>query len=260
MSRVKDYYEVNYWDNVARKGIPGAIPVNLFGRNPAISTGTAEDIWDTGGDFVEAATAEVVNITSADTADDLGDTGAEIVRVSGINATFDLASELVTMNGVGDVPTIGEYWFIHEMEVIQAGAGGVNAGAITAITTASGTPTLATMLLGLNKTFMGILMIPDTYFLRIRNWNSSISLAAGGFGEYELQIKPTGAVFQPVEIAGVATGDGSKLIPFEPLIQAPPRSIVKIRAINVSAVAMICSSSFHGALEKVKTGFTAPSI
>ncbi len=262
MTRVLDYYEVNYWDNVARNVIPGAIPVNKFGRNPAVSTSTSEDVWDTGGLYVEPPTAEVVNLSSSSPNDDntTPNTGARFVQVYGVSDGFALVNESVEMNGTGDVPTVNKYWFIHRLKTTEAGSTGSNVGTITAITTATGTATLATMLPTLNQTFMAMMMVPDGYYLRIKHWNSSIRLNAGGNGEYQLLIKPTGEVFQPSDVVGVATNAGTKPLMYEPFIQAPPRSIVKVNVIDVSAAVMVCSSSFHGALERIKTGFVPPSI
>lgn len=252
MSRHITDYEHNYWDNVGRGVVGNSIPVNKIGKNPAVSTTTPEDMWDTGGDFVEAVTAEVVNIRSANDIDDkVGGDGALTVGVRGVDDNFNLANEIVIMTGNTDAPTLKKYWFIHELEVLTAGVNGVNTGAITAITTAAGTPTLATILAAKNKTFMGMMMVPDNYNLVLKHWNSSVRLAAGGAGEYELQIKPDGEVFQPVEVVGVATQAGTKFKIFEPLISIAPRSIVKVRVIELSAAAMKCSSSFHGALEKI---------
>lgn len=263
--RHKIDYEHNYWDNIGKGVLGDNIPVNKFGRNPAVSTSTPEDIWDTGGSFVEAPTAEVVNIKSSVDEDDntTPNTGARTIEVRGVggpNGEYNLANEIVDMNGQVNVLTLNKYWFIHEIEVTESGATGANEGNITAITTASGTPTLATMLVGLNKTFMGMMMVPDGYYLWIKHWNSSVRLAAGGNGEYALQIKPAGEVFQPVEIVGVATDSGTKRIPFEPIIGAPPRSIVKVRVLGLSAASMICSSSFMGELEKVVSGYAPPKI
>jgi hypothetical protein len=114
-------------------------------------------------------------------------------------------------------------------------------------------------LIGKNKTFMAMMMVPDNYNLWIKHWNSSVRLTAGGSGEYELQVKPVGEVFQPIEIVGVATQAGTKRIPFEPLVYAPPRSIVKVRVISLSAASMICASSFQGSLEPLEAA-TPPSI
>ena len=260
MGREQNQYLENYWDNLGKGIIQDNIPVNKFGKNPAVSTSTQEDIWDTGGDYVQAATAELINLASSDDTDDkAGQDGMRTVKVYGVTDTFALASELVNLDGTTPVLTTNKYWFIHRMEGTIFGANGVNTGAITAITTATGTPTLATILAAKNKTFMAMFMVPDNYWLWIKHWDSSLRLAAGGSGEYELQSKLlTGTGFLPVELVGVATVAGTKRKTFEPIVGFPPRTIVKVRVIELSAAAMKCSSSFHGELELVPTGFSGP--
>ena len=252
--RYKTQYEVNYWDNVGRGIVPDTIPVNKFGRNPSVSTSTPEDIWDTGSDFVEPPTAELCNVSSTSPNDDLGNTGAEHVElrgIGGLNGEYNLVSEIVEMNGVGDILTQNKYWFVHRVKVTQAGATGNNVGTITIITTATGTATLASILPTNNKTFMAMMMVPDGYNLWIKHWNSSVRLQVGGAGEYELWCKPIGQVFQPVSAQGVATQAGLSRTLFEPLIRFTPSSIVKVRVVELSAASMTCYSEFHGSLEKV---------
>lgn len=259
MSREAMQYLNNYWDGVGR-GMYKSIPVNKFGRNPAVSTSTPEDVWDVGGDYVQPVTAEVCNLASSENLEDIpGGDGLRTVEVRGIDENFSLVTETKNMNGTTVVPTTNKYWFIHRVKGTIWGDNGVNTGTITATSTATGTPVLAQINIGKNQTFMAMMMVPDGYWLWIKHWNSAIRLTAGGAGEYELQSKLlTGTGFQPVESVGVATQAGTKRIPFEPLIGFPPRTIVKVRVIDVSAANMICSSSFHGELELVPTGFTGP--
>jgi len=114
--------------------IPRGETVIAYGRNPDIDSAAAEDIIDQGGSFVYPTSAETLEIVSASANDD-GDpvgTGARTVKVTGLDADYNLVSETVTMNGATAVELTGnDYLRVFSVEVVTAGSVGTNDGALT---------------------------------------------------------------------------------------------------------------------------------
>jgi hypothetical protein len=118
---------------VARNQIAGHSAVTVFGYNGDLDQ-TEESIWPNGGTVPHPTTASVLNIVSTSTDDDgspVG-TGARTVYIEGLNGSYNVVSETVTLNGTTNVPTINSYLYVNQFYVATVGSGGVNAGEITA--------------------------------------------------------------------------------------------------------------------------------
>jgi hypothetical protein len=59
-------------------------------------------------------------------------TGARTVYIEGLNGSYNVVSETVTLNGTTNVPTVNSYLYVNQFYVATVGSGGVNAGEITA--------------------------------------------------------------------------------------------------------------------------------
>ena len=107
-----------------------------FGRNDAVGT-SFEDIW-TKGNFYSYPTAPFkVELISTSAADDINGNGARRVEVMGLDSNFDLATELIDMNGTSVTnPSETDWIRIHAIcahscgEYSQSDAGS-NHGTIT---------------------------------------------------------------------------------------------------------------------------------
>jgi hypothetical protein len=134
-----------------------------FATSVSIPTGQTRDIWDNATDLVYLDSAETINIASTSIQDDVGGTGAFIVMVSGLTDDLTDTTELVTLNGQADVPTVNQYKRIYRMRVVTADqAAGADAGAVGTITaTAAVAGTIqASMDNGNNQTLMSQFTIP----------------------------------------------------------------------------------------------------
>lgn len=123
--------EMDYPTAVGLGLIPNQTRVAALGHNPDIPVGGAEDVWEGGGNYpflAAAAQLEVVSTSASDTA--LG-TGARTVLVSGLDANYEVISEVVTLNGLTPVLTTREYLRINVFTTTSSGSGEVNAGDIT---------------------------------------------------------------------------------------------------------------------------------
>ena len=164
--------------------IPGYSVVNKFGRNIQIDSGVTADIWDGGYTasasllWVPPTVARIHQITSTQAADDDGSTGTQTIQVYGLKTWSSLeTSEVITMNGVTNVPT-GSYVIIHRMKQLTAGSGGTNAGIITATADSDATVT-AQILAGQGQTQMAIYGIPTGVTAYMGQFYGSLNKSGG---------------------------------------------------------------------------------
>ena len=152
----------DYGLDVQRGLVSGITFNNKFGRNAATVTGDA--IWSASTAYVEPATAELCNVKSTDNTKDIGSgTGALTISVTGIDDSYDIVTETVTLNGTTNVSTVNKYWNIHRAYVTTAGTDLTAAGTITITTTAAGTPVIGNIAIGYNQTQSTVYMVPRNY-------------------------------------------------------------------------------------------------
>jgi len=143
--------------------------INKFGYNADIDSAAAEDVWGYGGKWVaptQARTHQIVSTSTNDDGNPVG-TGARTVKIFGLDANFDEIAEILTLDGITNVPTTKEYTRIYRMEVKTAGSGGSNAGTITATADTDGTVT-SSIGVGDNQSQMAIYTIPRGYEGRMK--------------------------------------------------------------------------------------------
>ena len=118
---------------VARGQIAGHSVIQIFGYNADLDT-SEESIWPDGGTVPHPTVASVLDIVSTSTDDDgsPAGTGARTVFIEGLNTTYEVVSETVTLNGTTNVQTVNSYMYVNQFYVATVGSGGANAGEITA--------------------------------------------------------------------------------------------------------------------------------
>ncbi len=167
--------------------VPGYSSIYKFGRALDCDSGVATDIWD-GADgststdiWVPPTAARIHDIASASASDAAAGTGLRTIRITGLTS-FSLAeaSELLTMNGVANVPTVNAYVIIYRMDGVTFGAGGTNAGIITATAQTDATVTAAIQV-SQGQTQMAIFAVPSTQRLMLI-WEQVSVLASSPSG------------------------------------------------------------------------------
>ncbi len=178
--------------DVAAGRVSAIAAVNKFGRNDDIDTGTIpEDIWDAGGTWVPPTAARTHDIASTSANDAAAGTGAQTVFIQGLDASWNLQSETVTMNGVSNVATANTYIRIFRMYVATAGSGRTNAGAITATAQTDATVT-AQMNAGFGQTEMAIYTVPNGKTAYLTDFYVSLNRSgAAGRADYVIAIRPS---------------------------------------------------------------------
>ena len=171
--------------------------VHKFGHNGDVGTAW-ETLWNEGGIYVYPAAATAMQVSSSDVNDDDTDTGAWTVEVQGLDANYNLQSEIVTLNGQSQVGTSKEYIRVFRARVLTAGTSGWNEGIIY-IGTGSPTAGKPSTVYGLIEPFvcqtlMALYTVPLGYkaYSLLTHFSSSVSkkASAGIFA------RPFGQVFQ----------------------------------------------------------------
>ena len=150
---------------VQKGNVAGHALVHKFGANRDVDTGTSpEDVWTPGGLMIHQIAADTLDIVSASANDDgnpTTNTGAQTVTIEGLDASFDLQTETVTMNGVTTVVSVNSY--IRVFRAFAATVGtyhGNNEGAIDIIYNGT-TDQAAQIILGKGQTEMTHYTVPN---------------------------------------------------------------------------------------------------
>ena len=200
----KDYHLEN-----ARGGEPKLRHISKFGFNADIDGGAVpETIWSPGGLWVPPAAPSVAAVVSDSADDALAGTGARAVQVLGLDQDFAEASEVVELNGVTPVNTVGQFSRIFRLTVVGAGSGKANAGTISAQIG----PTLgATIDPGLGQTVMAVWSIPAghrAYFLGVTASLWRLAQPAGAMATCRVVLTSGIDTPDPVEVTAYIFGLG----------------------------------------------------
>jgi len=118
---------------------------HLQGSNAGVVS-AVETLWTAGGAYNWIATAAQMKVSSSATADDAGSTGATAIVIYGLDASYELATETLVLDGRTQVTSVNTYIRINKARCTTAGTGGVNAGDVYVYTGAasSGVPDVST--------------------------------------------------------------------------------------------------------------------
>ena len=154
--------------------------IRQFGRNSDIDNGTTpEDIWDGGGLYtgIPTGAAETVEVFSSNANDTDGGSGAEVVRISGLDANYDIQTEDITLNGTTAVTTTTTWTRCNLVVVQQSNNGandGVNAGTITVRHSTTTANVFAVMQAGRNHSEVAVITVPRGYTAYIQNYSMRV--------------------------------------------------------------------------------------
>ena len=100
-----------------------------FGINNSVGT-AGSTLWTGSATYAFPAAATVMKVSSGSANDAAAGTGARTVFINGLDASYAVISETVTLNGQTAVNTTNSYLRINGMEVLTAGSGNTAAGII----------------------------------------------------------------------------------------------------------------------------------
>lgn len=93
--------------NIARGLVKGTSVVFLSGRNTDVPVSTAESVWEAGGLYPWStwdAGAAALYVASSNNADQ-----GQTILINGLDANYDIQTEVVTLTGTTAVPTQNQY-------------------------------------------------------------------------------------------------------------------------------------------------------
>jgi hypothetical protein len=184
---------------VARGQIQGHTNFCQFGFNSAVGT-SYETVWIEGGTYAFPAAAAVMKISSSSATDDKDSTGAHTVLIEGVDASYNLISEVVTLEGQAPQNTTNSYLRVNKLTILTAGSGGTSAGAIYAGTgdVTDGVPAVVVNRTGVNsnESESAFYTVPDGYTAYITRWTMSSANTEGNAStQFALRVRPYGGVF-----------------------------------------------------------------
>lgn len=185
---------MRYTYDIAEGNIADHTFIRKFGHNDDVGA-TKETLWNAGGLYPWPAAAEILKVSSSDTDDDgspVGN-GARTIQLFGLDASYALQNETITLNGTGVVSTVSSYLRIYRAAVLTVGSSGWNEGTISIKDNANAV-TLLTIEPFKNQTLMAVFTIPAGNNGFITSWYAATS--SNKVVEAELYIRPLGESFQ----------------------------------------------------------------
>lgn len=245
--------------NASRPGDPGPgfFTVNKFGRNPDVdTTGVPEDVWSGGGLYPFQAAPVNLEILSGSALDDDGNTGANTVEVEGLDANWDIQTEIVTMDGVTPVNLVNQYIRAYRAKVITAGNLETNAGIITIRDQGGGgsdraiIPFDAALGGGAGQTLMAIYPVPAGKKAIIRRHWSRLDKFPGTDAQMRIVVRPFGEAWQTKETWSVSENNNHDVTyPDKTGIEVPAKSDIRIETFVVGANDVVIDAGFDLELE-----------
>jgi len=162
-NKIMSYFQSRDYGLAVQRGqVSGVTFNNKFGRNAATVAGDA--IWGTSTAYNEIQTAGVIAIVSTHADDDSTGLGARTLTLTGLNGSYDIVTETITMDGTTPVNTANSYISVHRCFVATAGTTATAVGTITG-TQASATPATEVLriVIGYNQTQNAQYMVPRNY-------------------------------------------------------------------------------------------------
>ena len=167
--------EIDFYLAVAKGDFTGYSNVSKFGINSTVGSGGFESIWEGSNAYPWPTAAATLSVVSASANDASGGTGARTVEIQGLDSSWNLLTETITMNGLTPVVTTGSFLRVFRARVVTAGSLKSNAAQITI---SSGGTTLAYITydtIGMGQTLMAVYTIPNGKTGYIINLNVSSS-------------------------------------------------------------------------------------
>lgn len=190
----------NFLHAIALGRVPGHSVIHKYGLNQDIDS-SFETIWEGGGSYTgfDAVVAETVEVFSASANDTAAGTGARTIKIYGLDSSYDLAEETVTLSGVTAVDTVGTYIRVYRAQVITAGSGGYNAGIITIRQKTTTANVFAALRANTNNTLIGAYTIPNNKTGYLHSWTAMTAGSVAANNSCRLQARAFGEVFRVKE-------------------------------------------------------------
>jgi hypothetical protein len=226
---------------VARGQITGHQSEFQFGQATAVTT--QQTLWPGTGTYAFPSAATVMKISSGSANDTSAGTGARTVRITGLDASYNVITEDVSLNGQTAVNTTNSYLRINDFSVLTAGSGNTAAGIIYAgtgtVTTGVPATVYSQISTGYNRQSQGIYTIPAGYTAYVSSYTftsncSTASVTQSGF----LFIYYSGGAIATIEATARFNAGASFDRHFDYPLAIPEKSDLDMRAVSATSSQM----------------------
>jgi hypothetical protein len=240
---------------VARGQISWHQSIAVFGYNSDVDT-SVETVWPYGGLLGFPAAALQLSVSSDNAADTSAGTGARTVYLEGLDANYNVISEVVTLNGQTAVTTTRSYLHINNCYVLTAGSGNSAAGTIyfgTGVVTAGVPATVYDVIqFDYNARVTGSYTVPAGYTAYVsQGLFSSGQVSGSNAVTGRLMTRGTNNI--RLTAAVVTVNNGVADYAFEYPLRVPEKTTIEAQAVGAAAN-NACSSLFILLLVKNDAG------
>lgn len=195
--------------NVSRGLIANTTRLQRTGYSAAIGS-SAQTIWNEAAAYVFPAAAGVLTVSSGSASDTSAGTGARTVTITGLDANFNVLTEVLSLTGQTAVSTVNSYFRVNLVQVTTAGSGGSNAGVIyigTGLVTAGKPATIYnSVAIGFNVSRTAVTTIQAGMTGYLLQLLASTDTAGT---QVQLLTRPAGSVFVVARIFQLGVGAGT---------------------------------------------------
>ncbi len=225
---------------IPRGNVPGQSSVNKFGENPAVASGTTEDVWDGGGTYSFPTTADITHISQAV---DQAAMQGETVEVEGLDINWDGVVQMVDLDGTDTTTAVALGTALLRVFRMRVLADVVTDQDINLKNVGGGT-TYAVIQAGNNQTLMAIYTVPRNKKAYLTHYYGNVVptvandpkstdfnlWVADRHNSYEFQLK---------HHKSAASVDPSVDHEFRPYFEVTQKSDIKLTAFPVNAIANV---------------------
>lgn len=142
------------------------------------------------------------------------------MRITGLktSSSTDYETEDLTLNGTTAVTSSNTWWRVNRMQVLTAGTGGENAGALTCRATSTTSNVFASIAVGYNQSTVAAYTVPAGSNAQVIGLNISMARANGSAGsaQVSLRVRNSGGVYQAKRVYEISSS-----FPAQPPLKFP---------------------------------------
>ena len=152
--------DIDFYLAVAKGDFTGYSNVSKFGYNPTTGSGGFESIWEGSNAYPWPTSAQTLSVVSASANDASGGTGARTLEIQGLDSSWNVLTETITMNGTTPVVTTRSFLRVFRARVVTAGTLGTNAAQITISGGGTALAYISYDTIGMGQTLMAVYTVP----------------------------------------------------------------------------------------------------
>lgn len=227
--------------------------IHRFGYNPDVDSGTLpEDVWDGGGVYSFPTQLQLIQAVSDSANDAPAGTGMRTLIVIGLNEDWIATSDVIQLQGT--TPVNGTVMFLRVLRMFGSsfGSTGENQGTVAVTGTVDTSLTFAQINPTNGQTMQAITTVPDERDVCLYHWTATLARTgtpSGAMAVVELMFRynadEADSGWRVQQIMGLAaTGSSGLTVKWEPCLNIPSRTDIRVRVIEGTDTNMQVASNF----------------